>query len=89
MTDPARQGLAVAVTGVNGLDDFQAVMTLLRAIPVIERVRVFEIRGDELLLDIQGVTDASALSRLLPSTAELTLKPATDSDPVALQWSSG
>jgi len=89
MTDPARQGLAVAVTGVNGLDDFQAVMALLRAIPVIERVRVFEIRGDELLLDIQGVTDASALSRLLPSTAELTLKPATDSDPIALQWSSG
>ena len=81
--------MAVAVTGVNGLDDFQAVMALLRAIPVIERVRVFEIRGDELLLDIQGVTDASALSRLLPSTAELRLKPATDSDPVALQWSSG
>ncbi len=89
LADPARQGLAVTVKGVNGLDDYQAVMTLLRAIPVVERVQVFEVRGDELLLSIQGINDASALLRLLPSTAGLILKSAQGDDTVGLQWGSG
>jgi hypothetical protein len=89
LADPARQGLAVTVKGVNGLEDYKAVMTLLRAIPVVERVQVFEVRGDELLLSIQGINDASALSRLLPPTADLILKSAKGDDTVGLQWGSG
>lgn len=84
---PTLNGLSVIVMGVSGLADYQQVLAIFRAIPVVESVHVSEVVADRLSLEIRGVADADALNRLLPTASALTVENTMTKDNVLMQWS--
>lgn len=86
--DGDTDGIAVRVTGVAGVADFDGVMAALRRIDVLQAVRIQAIRGDELQLRVAGVADGVALQRLLPRTGPLGVVGVGAGDDLQLIWRS-
>ncbi len=88
--EPLRQQEGVLQFGVAGVadwDDYLSVTNIVAAIPLVEHWRVSKVRGDTLELQVQGVDDIDALTKLLPVSSGLQPVNKSDSPDIAFIWS--
>ena len=70
-TDAATQTLRICVHNVVTWDDYRAVTAAISGIQTLDHVRPVAVQGDTLTLELQGVSDAETLVRLMASRADL------------------
>ena len=70
-TDTETLALRVRVHNVVTRDDYRAVTATMSGIQTLDHVRPVAVEGDKLTLELQGVSDAETLTRLMASRTDL------------------
>ena len=70
-TDTETQALRIRVHNVVSRDDYRAVTAAMRGIQTLDHVRPVAVQGETLTLELQGVSDAETLTRLMASRTDL------------------
>ena len=87
-TDTETQALRIRVHNVVSRDDYRAVTAAMRGIQTLDHVRPVAVQGETLTLELQGVSDAETLTRLMASRTDLvwvSSDPASD-EGLVLAW---